>query len=147
MQLTILGSGTGIATKNRNAPGYLINVGNKLILLDAGEGTKRQIIKAGFDLFSLTHIFITHTHVDHVAEIPAIVWPFHFTRVKSVLNFFGPPRFKKFFGTAFKAFIPNINQRKKLKIKIRELKNNKIKLDDITIETRLMTEKMGSTFL
>ena len=76
MKLTILGSGNSLPNKDRNAPGYLLEADNKLIMLDAGEGTKRQIVKAGYDLFRLTDILITHTHVDHVAELPAILFPF-----------------------------------------------------------------------
>lgn len=46
------------------------------ILIDAGSNTKsinKAISKEGLDLKDLTHIFITHTHNDHVAALPVLL--------------------------------------------------------------------------
>ena len=139
MKLTILGSGTGLPSIKRNAPGYLLDVDNKLIMLDAGEGTKRQIVKAGYDFFKLSHILITHTHVDHVAEIPAILWPFVWGSKKVInLKIYGPQKFKQFFDKISSVFIPTIKSARKLKVAVKEVKNSKFKIGNLSVESRLM---------
>lgn len=148
MELTILGSGTGIPLADRNAPGYLVEVDKKLIMLDAGEGTKRQIVRAGYNLFDLNYIFITHTHVDHVSDLPAILWPFTWgLNKKLTLELFGPPKFKQFYEKISTVFIPTIKSASKFKVIVKEVKKSHFKIDNIGVETRLMTGKpQGHTF-
>ena len=74
MKLTILGSGTTVPSTKRSAPAYLLEAAGKKILLDSGEGTKRRLAEAGVNPVDLDYIFYTHTHVDHVSELPAILW-------------------------------------------------------------------------
>jgi ribonuclease BN (tRNA processing enzyme) len=75
MELTILGSGTSIPSSRRGSSGYLLRSGSSLVLLDSGPGTLRRILEAGAELEELTHIFYSHNHVDHTADLV----PFLFT--------------------------------------------------------------------
>ena len=146
MKLTILGSGNALPQKKRNAPGYLLEADNKLILLDAGDGAIRQAAKAGYNIFDISHIFITHTHVDHVAGLLNLLWPIRWSGLKKDwLAIYGPPKFKMFYKKMLEAFIPDMNQAP-LKINVRDLKNNKFKINNLSVETKLMPEKMEKTF-
>ena len=43
----------------------LINIHEKLFLVDCGEGTQTQIWKSGIRVTNMNHIFISHAHGDH----------------------------------------------------------------------------------
>jgi len=69
VRLTILGSGTAIPDPHRNASGYLVDVGDVTLLIDAGPGTLRQLAKAGRRLDELDYLLFTHHHLDHTADL------------------------------------------------------------------------------
>lgn len=69
MKLTILGSGSGLITKKRGAPGYWLQIGKTKMLLDAGEGTLDRMVKLGLKPEELDYVFISHKHCDHIADI------------------------------------------------------------------------------
>lgn len=145
MQLTILGSGNFIPQKQRKSPGYLLDVDKKIILLDISDGTTQQIVKANYNILDVSHIFITHTHTDHIAGLPALLWPMPYLNKKK-LTIYGPPKFKIFYKKMAKLFTPNIIK-SSFNINIKELKNNKFKLNNLTIQTIIMPEKMGHIFI
>lgn len=130
MELKILGSGT-IAGKG-NCSSYLIKIGDRFILLDCGPGAYAQLIKSGINMENLMSIFITHTHVDHVNDLPALLWRFMYgTRRKNPLTIFGPKGFKKFFIGITRQY-PQIKNTK-FSIKIGELSNRGIRLGNIKV--------------
>lgn len=65
----MLGSGTAAPSMRRSAPGYLLRVGADLVVLDAGPGTLRRLLEAGVTHEQVTHILISHTHLDHTGEL------------------------------------------------------------------------------
>jgi len=148
MKLTILGSGTCVPTTKRNAPGYVIKIGRDLILLDSGEGTKRRLMEAGIHPNSIDYILYTHTHVDHIAELPALLWGYMYdTRPrKKDLVIVGPKGFKRFFRQIIKLFSPLFYKRSKFKTSIKEISNSKIKGNGWRILSKPMC-KQGNTFL
>ncbi len=69
MNLLILGSGTGTPLPYRASPSLALFAGRKVVLFDIGPGTIRQLTKAGIDHDGIEHIFITHFHPDHTADL------------------------------------------------------------------------------
>ncbi|MBF0141898.1 MAG: MBL fold metallo-hydrolase [Magnetococcales bacterium] len=101
MKLTVLGSGTGIPSAARNAPGYLLEVSGHSFLIDCGSGILRQLERAGRHFEELTGIFLTHTHPDHIGDVVPLV---HACRLPGVtrsrpLPIFGPTGIDHFFAT------------------------------------------------
>jgi len=146
MKLTILGSGTTVPSKERSAPAYLLEVAGKLILLDSGEGTKRRIAEAGKNYLNIDYIFYTHTHVDHVGELPAIFWGFGYDahpRIKKLI-ILGPKGFKKFYKKMLAAFWPQFEEKDRFPITITELKNKKIEIDGILVKTKVLDEQKST---
>lgn len=82
MQLIILGSGTGIPVHDRASPSILLHTKNRLLLFDIGPGTLRQMARIGMDFRVLDHIFITHFHPDHSADLVHLLFA---TRNPSIL--------------------------------------------------------------
>lgn len=66
MQLRILGCSGGIGGANRTTS-FLIN---DSILIDAGTGVGDLSFSA---LTRIEHVFITHSHLDHIACLPMLV--------------------------------------------------------------------------
>ena len=69
MKITILGSASGIAVPSRNPSSYIVETRNRVYMIDAGDGTVRQMLKYGFDPNDIHCIFISHTHPDHAAGL------------------------------------------------------------------------------
>jgi ribonuclease BN (tRNA processing enzyme) len=69
MQLIILGSGTAIPVIDRASPSLVLLAGNGPILFDMGPGSLRQFSRIGLNFSDLGHIFLTHFHPDHTADL------------------------------------------------------------------------------
>lgn len=108
MKLTILGSGTGYPNINRNMSGYLLEIGNKKILFDSGPGTIRQLLKLNINILDIDHLFYTHLHVDHVADLQGLIWCNNYgAKRKKPLNVYGPKGFKKYWKNLLKILKPS----------------------------------------
>ncbi len=69
MRMTILGSGTAVPSLRRGAPGTLLEVGDDRVVIDAGPGTLNRLLSAGLTHDRVTHLLITHNHLDHCGEL------------------------------------------------------------------------------
>lgn len=79
MRVTILGSGTGAPDGDRNSAGYFIELPSSRLLLDCGAGTVHALSRYSLPWQQLTHLFVTHFHVDHVGELAALMWAFKYS--------------------------------------------------------------------
>jgi ribonuclease BN (tRNA processing enzyme) len=74
LSVTVLGSGGPIANPHRASAGYIVSVAGKpRILVDAGGGTFERIGRSGLDVSSLEQILLTHMHIDHTSDLPAVI--------------------------------------------------------------------------
>lgn len=69
MNVTIIGSGTGVPSVKRASPSILIETGSSKILCDTGPGTLRQLLKTGTSLNDIDIIAYSHFHIDHTADM------------------------------------------------------------------------------
>jgi len=68
-RLILLGTGGGPTPKlNRSAPSQVIVVNGQTYVIDAGNGTPRQMALAKLKYSSIRALFITHQHSDHNAD-------------------------------------------------------------------------------
>ena len=74
MQLTILGSGTVAPTHDRAASGYWLEAPDVRMLLDCGAGTLQRAATFDIPWADVTHVAITHFHVDHWGELPHLLF-------------------------------------------------------------------------
>ncbi len=65
MELNILGCGSALPTTRHYPTSQVLNVRDKLFLIDAGEGAQQQFRRMGLKFSRLQHIFISHLHGDH----------------------------------------------------------------------------------
>lgn len=74
MKVTILGSGTCVPRLDRSACALLVETGQAKIVLDLGPGTIHRLLETGVSIFDVTHIFLSHFHPDHTADLVPLLF-------------------------------------------------------------------------
>ena len=72
-ELVVLGTASQVPTRHRNHNGYLLLWDGVGILFDPGEGTQRQMVRAGVSASQIHHVCITHFHGDHCLGLAGII--------------------------------------------------------------------------
>ncbi|NGM68808.1 ribonuclease Z [Natronolimnobius sp. AArcel1] len=89
LRVTFLGTAGAVPTTERNPSGlYVAREGDEL-LFDAGEGTQRQMMRFGTG-FSISNLFVTHLHGDHVLGIPGLLQTMAFNERDAPLTIHTP---------------------------------------------------------
>jgi len=78
VRLVLLGTAGGPTPKRtRAAPAQALQVGDAVYVVDCGNGVARQMALAGLRFVDLRHVFLTHHHSDHAADLvtlPLVAW-------------------------------------------------------------------------
>jgi ribonuclease Z len=81
MKLTLLGTGTPVPDPARRGPSQVIEIGDELVLIDAGSGVLHRLLEAGYapsgagrPRLPIRRIAITHLHSDHITGLPDLLW-------------------------------------------------------------------------
>jgi ribonuclease BN (tRNA processing enzyme) len=69
MELIVLGSGTGQPLVDRGSPSLALLLEAGIVLFDLGPGTLRQLSRIGIKHDKIKHVFISHLHPDHTADL------------------------------------------------------------------------------
>ncbi|HEU4387245.1 MAG TPA: ribonuclease Z [Blastocatellia bacterium] len=80
MRLTILGSGTAAPNGSRNSAGYFVETADASVMLDCGAGTVHALARYGLPWERMTHLFVSHFHVDHIGELASLFFAFKWGR-------------------------------------------------------------------
>ena len=64
-RIHILGCGSALPTLRHNASSQLVEVRERLLMLDCAEGTQTQMRKSHLHFAKLSRVFISHLHGDH----------------------------------------------------------------------------------
>ena len=88
--ITLGTQGGPLTVGKRAQPANAVVVGDRVYLVDAGNGVARQIAAAGLDHRRVGHVFITHNHNDHNADWGTLVGLQWNTGKSSPTHVFGP---------------------------------------------------------
>lgn len=92
--LTIIGCSSATPTSERNPTAQLLSHGEKLFLIDCGEGTQVSLRKMHIHFQRIRHIFISHLHGDHFYGLIGLVSSMHLLGRTKSLHIYGPPMLK-----------------------------------------------------
>ena len=93
MRFTTLGTGTISLSSARSCAAYLLETDDLRLLIDCGSGTTRRLAELGTGWRSITHVALTHFHIDHHGDLPSLVfaWKYGFLPPRSEpLTIIGP---------------------------------------------------------
>jgi len=75
-EIVFLGTSASAPSVHRGLPALLVQHEEHRFLIDCGEGTQRQILRAGVGFKRLNKIFLTHGHLDHILGLAGLVSTF-----------------------------------------------------------------------
>lgn len=91
VELQVLGSGGPEVQDKRASSSYLIwRDGKARVLIDAGGGAALRFGESGARIEDLKVILLSHLHVDHTGDLPALFMSSYFGERVSPLPLFGP---------------------------------------------------------
>lgn len=73
MKVTLLGTGSPVPMKNRASSGYLVEIGDEILVFDHGAGAHENFLRTGYSATDLNTIFFTHLHSDHCLDYARLV--------------------------------------------------------------------------
>ena len=96
-ELVVLGTASQVPTRHRNHNGYLLRWDGLGLLFDPGEGTQRQMLRAGVAAHDLNRICITHFHGDHSLGLAGVIQRINLDRVPHPITAHYPATGQHFF--------------------------------------------------
>ena len=75
-ELHILGCGSALPTTRHFSTSQVLNVREKLFMIDCGEGAQIQLRKTRLKFSRLNHVFISHLHGDHCFGLLGLISTF-----------------------------------------------------------------------
>lgn len=131
-EITILGCGCALPTTRHYNAAQVINIHDKLFLVDCGEGTQIQFRKNKFNFNRLGHIFISHLHGDHCFGLIGLISTFNLLGRTAQLHIHAPAPIENLFKEQLDFFCPELNY----KVEFHEINTteHRIIFEDRTVE-------------
>jgi len=101
-EITILGSSSATPIYNRNPSSQLLNVNDRLFLIDCGEATQQQMLRFGIKAQKIEHIFISHLHGDHYLGLVGLLSSLHLNGRIKPLHIYAPAELLEILNVQFK---------------------------------------------
>lgn len=96
--LHILGCGSALPTMRHYPTSQVLDVRDKLFMIDCGEGAQLQLRKSRLKFSRLNHIFISHLHGDHCFGLPGVVSTFNLLGRTADLHVYSPAGLEQLFA-------------------------------------------------
>ncbi|MFF8727434.1 ribonuclease Z [Streptomyces sp. NPDC015171] len=96
-ELVVLGTASQVPTRHRNHNGYLLRWDGEGLLFDPGEGTQRQMLRAGVAAHDLNRLCVTHFHGDHCLGLAGVIQRINLDRVPHEVTAHYPRSGRRFF--------------------------------------------------
>lgn len=134
IDVTFLGTGGSLPTVERGLPSVALRRDGELMILDCGEGTQRQMMRAGLGFNRPTVIMISHLHGDHILGLPGLLQTMSSLARDKPLDLYGPKGLKNFLEMIYKP----LGYGAKFEIRVRELSpEEEVDRGDYLIRTAL----------
>lgn len=136
MELTIIGSGTGMPSKKRAYPCILLKIKDKHLIFDTGPGSLRQLLFAGVTYLDIDQIYYSHFHPDHSLDLVSVLFTMRYNEPKRIspLCITGPIGLKAFYEALIAAYGETIKP-KDFDLELREVEKGVLTYEDWSITT------------
>jgi|1186.fasta_scaffold04162_2 ribonuclease BN (tRNA processing enzyme) len=105
--ITLGTQGGPVQNKYRAQPANVLLVNDEPYIIDAGSGIARQLAMAGVPLGRVSHIFITHNHDDHNADVGTMIGLAWDVSRSAPITVYGPKGTRDMIDGFLKYFAPN----------------------------------------
>lgn len=95
MNITILGCYAATPRSLTNPTSQVLEMKNRMFLIDCGEGTQVQLRKNKLRFSKINHVFISHLHGDHFYGLIGLISTFSLLNRKTDLHVYGPKGVKE----------------------------------------------------
>ena len=95
MKITILGCYAATPRTFTNPTSQVLEIKNRLFLIDCGEGTQVQLRKNKIKFSKINHVFISHLHGDHFFGLIGLISTFTLLGRTTDLHIYGPVGIKE----------------------------------------------------
>lgn len=102
LNLTILGCYAATPRTFTNPTSQVLEIKNRLFLIDCGEGTQVQLRKNKIRFSRINHIFISHLHGDHLYGLIGLISTFMLLNRTTDLHIYGPKGIKELINIQLK---------------------------------------------
>ena len=135
INLTILGSGSAVPNLNRGVTAQYLNMNERRILIDCGEGTQLQLRRFKVKFQRLQYVFISHLHGDHYLGMMGLISSMSLLGRTKKLIVFAPEGLEEIIRTQLK--ITKVYLKYELEFRVLEAKEKELIFEDnsITIHT------------
>ena len=96
-EITILGCGAALPTPKRLSSSQIVNIREKLFMLDCAEGTQMALRRSRLSFSHLQAIFLTHLHGDHTFGLLGMLSTFGLLGRIQDLHIYGPKDLTRIF--------------------------------------------------
>jgi len=113
MRLRLLGTGTPTPSLKRMCSGYVVEIGDDVLVFDHGFGAHHRLLECGIRPTQVTHFFCSHLHYDHMGDYPRLLltrWDQGAGKIPE-LKVYGPPPIREVTKALFEkggAFWPDL---------------------------------------
>ncbi len=100
----ILGCGSALPTLKHNASSQVVEIREKLFMIDCGEGTQMQLRKSRIRFTKISCVFISHLHGDHCFGLIGMISTFGMLGRTATLRVYGPKELGSVLDSQIKTF-------------------------------------------
>ncbi|NOQ75968.1 MAG: ribonuclease Z [Crocinitomix sp.] len=132
INLTILGSGSAVPILGRGVTSQHLNINERRILIDCGEGTQLQLRRFKVKFQRIQFIFISHLHGDHFLGLFGLVSSMSLLGRTKNLRIFGPEGLEEIVRHQFK--LSQVYLSYELEFEVIDCKEKALVFEDNSIE-------------
>ncbi|MGL5032178.1 MAG: ribonuclease Z [Microcystaceae cyanobacterium] len=128
MEITFLGTSSGVPTRSRNVSSIALRLPQRaeVWLFDCGEGTQHQLLRSDVKISQLTRIFITHLHGDHIFGLMGLLASCGLAGMGQAITLYGPPGLADYLKACGKYSSTHLNHR----IQVKTIQENSLLYED-----------------
>lgn len=108
-EISILGCGSALPTTRHQPSSQIVNIREKLFMIDCGEGTQLQARKQKIKFCNLNHILISHLHGDHCFGLIGLISTLGLLGRTAPLTIYAHPKLEELLRPQLAFFCENLS--------------------------------------